>query len=90
MTNETYEDPESRCLFGLYYSATHEQANRVWLQLIETSEWLEFETLQNITMSVEMQHDEISSDVCRRLAIARAKATSAAYRILAAEGLCLA
>lgn len=42
-----YDEPEDWKLYDLCYKATKEQANTIWMELVATKEWQEFETTDN-------------------------------------------
>lgn len=45
---EEYDDPEGFKLFGILYRATHAEGNAVYLRLLDTAEWQQFEVIDNM------------------------------------------
>lgn len=81
----SYSEASTHVLCDIVYVADNATANRIFLRVVETAEWLEHDQLDNVAQYVDMAFDPLSTDLCRRLAVARVALTRVAARIIAEE-----
>lgn len=79
----SYEDAQPFRLFELNYQATNDQANEVWLRLIETRKFIEFETAYNrLYLGQFNASDGAMCSLCEQLAILKRDVTREAAKII--------
>lgn len=82
-----FEKKELKC-FDIRYRATDEEANRVFLKLIDQPEYREFDRVDNLLLYGRFEAvSEAGSKLCEKHAIMRAGLARIVHKIIVEEGL---
>jgi len=83
----SYDEPEGFRCCDIVYKATKAQANEVWMELLATTEWVEFDRLENVARYVELKPDPNAYQLCEKLARMRVRVNEIVNEIVQRKGL---
>lgn len=85
--SDSYEDKVDHQMFEIRFKATNQEGNKVWMELMGTPEWAEYDTIDSLHRygDWDMARSAVADELCRL-----SKRRSALYQWLSKKAFLIA